>query len=132
MGLFSDYLTNTFAAIELGPPSPGDPNGGPTDSITLTQTFNGVDQGFGQFALNPGLSPGMSTSGELLFTYDLYNVSPGNPTFDPGTDSVSFDNFMAAPASITVPAAVPEPGSMLLLAAGLGLVAYRVRRLRRG
>ena len=138
-GTYTDYIASNFSSsgIAIGPPSP-DPNGGPPctalmttncDTVMLTQAFDStLMTGVGQFMINPGA---MGTlSGQLLITYDLYSISPNNPNFDPGADLISTDNFFNPAASVTVTAPVPEPGTLLFMAAGFSALGFL--RFRRG
>jgi hypothetical protein len=128
VGTYTDYIAATFSSgsLAIGLPNPPDPNGGPTDSPLLMQTFDGVSMGVGQFVINPSASG--QVSGELLLTYDLFSRSPNNAGFNPDTDLISTDNFFHPAASVTV---VPEPATLLLMACGLGALGFRRFRLRR-
>jgi hypothetical protein len=105
LGTYTDFIGLQF--IVAGPPP---------ENSSITQTFdNGLMTGVGSFAINPGATG--SVLGEIVLTYDLFSVSPNDPTFDPTADAVSNGNFLTTPASVTV--TTPEPGSLLLLASGL-------------
>src|SRR5689334_22705727 len=110
-GIYTDYIaTNTFSTngIVVGTPNPPDPNGGPActmmttqncDTALLSQMFDGVSMGVGQFAIDPSASG--TISGELLITFDLYSTSPNNANFNPFTDLISSDNFFNPAASVS-------------------------------
>ncbi len=100
LGTYTDFAGPQFIVV------------GPSSSVT--QAFNNsLLTGMGSFLINPGATG--SVLGDVVLTYDLYSVSPNDPSFLP-TDIVSLGNLLTAPASVT---AVPEPGSLLLLASGL-------------
>ncbi|HUO73665.1 MAG TPA: PEP-CTERM sorting domain-containing protein, partial [Solirubrobacteraceae bacterium] len=81
-----------------------------------------LSTGIGSFAIDPSASG--TASGIIVLTYDLFSVSPNDPTFSPD-DEISGGNFLTANASVTV---VPEPSSLVLL--GAGLVAAGLHRKR--
>jgi uncharacterized protein (TIGR03382 family) len=63
--------------------------------------------------------------------YDLYSVSPNDPSFDPTDHELALGPFLAARVNLLVSApsnAVPEPGTFGL--AGLFLVVAVVARRR--
>jgi len=103
LGTYTDFIALQFIVVG---PSP--------ESTSVTQAFNNnLQTGTGSFLIKPGATG--SVLGDVVLTYDLYSVSPNDPSFLP-TDIVSLGNLLTAPASVT---AVPEPGSLLLLASGL-------------
>jgi len=103
LGTYTDFAGPQFILVG---PSP--------ENSSVTQAFdNNLLTGMGSFLVNPGATG--SVLGEIVLTYDLYSVSPNDPNFLP-TDIVSLGNLLTAPASVS---AVPEPGSLLLLASGL-------------
>ena len=87
----------------------------------ITQVFDGsVPTGVGSFAILPTATIGDFVLGTITLTYDVYSVSPNDPTFDPFADLLANGQQISASAQVNV---TPEPGSLLLLltAAGLGL-----------
>jgi hypothetical protein len=95
----------------------------------ITQAFdNGLMTGMGSFLINPGATG--SVSGEIVLTYDLYNVDPNSLSFNPLLDTVSLGNEVTAAASVTVvTASTPEPGSLLLLGIGIAGCLLAKKRL---
>ncbi len=87
----------------------------------ITQTFDGsVPTGVGSFAILPSATIGDFVLGNIVLTYDVYSVSPNDPSFDPFADSLAKGLQISAGAQVDV---TPEPGTLLLLltATGLGL-----------
>jgi len=73
--------------------------------------------GIGSFAIDPAATG--SFAGQILMSYDLYSRSPNDLLFDSGADQISVGNTLTADASVTV---VPEPGTWILIAAGLATI----------
>ena len=112
LGSYADLAGLQFLVVG---PSP--------ESTTISQVFDAsLLTGIGSFAIDPSASG--TSSGIIVLTYDLFSVSPNDPTFSPD-DEISGGNFLTAAASATV---VPEPGSLVLL--GAGLVAAGLHRKR--
>ena len=85
--------------------------------------------GIGRFTLSPSATG--TASGIIVLTYDLYKVSPNDPTFTPD-DEISGGNYLTAGASVHVgSSAVPEPHAFVLLAVGLLVAAFHLRRVSR-
>ena len=109
-GSYTDFIGQQF--LVLGPPP---------ESSSASQSFDDTSMtGVGGFAINP-TSVG-SIDGYIALTYDLYSVDPNSSDFDPTVDTVSNGNYLYAPASVTVGSSstnVPEPGTTVMLAAGL-------------
>jgi hypothetical protein len=125
IGTFADFIS-TFNFIVVGPPTANSP----TDSTSATQVFDPVaDTGVGSFQINGGATAGQSAAGNINVHYDLFSVSPNDPSFDPDTDLVASDQVMSAFAQVNV-MAVPEPTSLLPLGAGLMLLGNWLRRRR--
>ncbi len=104
LGTYTDFIVLQFIVVG---PSP--------ESSSVTQAFNNnLQTGIGSFLIKPGATG--SVVGEIVLTYDLFSVDPNSLNFNPTLDTVSLGNLLTAPASVS---AVPEPGSLLLLASGL-------------
>jgi hypothetical protein len=119
-GTYTDFTLAQF--IVSGPAS-------------VSETFdNTLQTGLGSFLINPG-STG-TIVGEIVLTYDLFDVDPNSLNFDPTADAISYGNYATAAASVTVgksgtggggtggggTTSAPEPGVAILLAAGFGLL----------
>jgi hypothetical protein len=92
-------------------------------STPIVQVFDAiVPSGVGSFAISPSATIGDLVLGSITLTYDVYSVSPNDPSFDPFTDTLANGLQISAGAKVDV-TATPEPGSLLLLltATGLGL-----------
>jgi hypothetical protein len=117
LGTFTDYIAQ-FNFIVAGPAP---------ESPTVSQAFNRTLQtGVGSFAIAPG-APYGTFSGQILLTYDLYSRSPNDPLFDAGADFLPpgpNGNTLTANASVSN---VPEPSTVLLVAAGAMALAGRRR-----
>lgn len=107
---FTDFISPQFVIVGPGSPS-------------ITQNFDlASQQGVGSYMI-PSVTPiGALLSGSIELTYDLYTVSPNDPSFDPGADLESSGNTVSADASIDV-VATPEPGFIVLWATMLAIIA---------
>jgi hypothetical protein len=115
-GTYTDFAGPQFFVV-----------GPPPESSSFTQSFNNTLQlGMGSFLINLG-STG-TVNGFIVLTYDLFSVDPNSPDFNPIADTVSNGNFLTAPASVTVGTAVPEPGSLLLVASGAVVALFMKKR----
>jgi hypothetical protein len=118
LGTFTDYISSDqFVLAGLAP-----------ESTSISQTFDsGLLTGVGQFVIDGSAPVGAHSDGEIRITYDLYSLSPNDPSFDPDADLVSSGNVITALASIDVLAApvtsTPEPGAFWLSLAGLACAA---------
>lgn len=116
LGTYTDFAGAQFLVVGPFPESP-----------SVTQAFNNsLQTGLGSFSINPGASG--TESGIIVLTYDLYSVSPNDPTFS-FADEISGGNYLTAAASVTVAnsSSVPEPGPLPLLGTLLLLSALRRR-----
>jgi len=116
LGTYTDFIGPNFI---IAGPSP--------ESTSITQSFDSsLATGVGSFLINNSALPGQSVSGEIVVTYDLYSVDPNDPSFDPSVDTISVGNEVTADASVTVAGAtaIPEPGSLILVLAGLLGIGY--------
>lgn len=118
IGTFSDF--SGFNSVVVGP-APETPE--------WQQAFDALAHtGIGSFTIDPAAVAGLTAFGNMVLTYDLFSLSPNDPSFDPDINLISMGNQLVSPASVTV-AAVPEPSTLILLGAGLaGLVLVRRQR----
>ena len=125
VGAYTDFVSATFAVVGPAP-----------ESSTLTAAFDAaMSSGAGKIVVDPAAVPGALSTGILQVTYDVYSVSPNDPTFDPGIALISSGNTASAEASVSVIAAtdmpgVPEPALLwpaAFIAAGLCLRRSRMR-----
>jgi hypothetical protein len=116
-GTYNDIISTPPEDIILGPP-------GALDApSSVTQGFNAVtDMGVGSFQIDPGATPGAVDSGEIVLTYNLSDLNPNNPNYDPNVDLISTGLVLSANASVTVNA-TPEPATAGLLAVALAALA---------
>ena len=127
-GTFKDFISSPSTFTVIGPD-------GPYAQMMWTEDFDATAQtGLGKFEVDSEASPGDSFSGTVRVYYDLFRISPLDPAFNPDVDWLSTGNFTAAAVSIAVVgaagAAVPEPGSWVLIGSGLVLMGvYRRRRV---
>jgi hypothetical protein len=118
LGAYTDFSGPNFFVVG---PSP--------EMQNLTQTFDPLaPTGYGSFAIGSGVAPGTVGTGVIAIIYQLYDDDPLN-----GGAQVGGDNFIALPASVTVPGAVtvgavPEPAT--LWPAGLLLTAFILFRTK--
>ncbi|MGA9883899.1 MAG: PEP-CTERM sorting domain-containing protein [Candidatus Acidiferrales bacterium] len=100
----------------------------------ITESFDDTSMtGIGSFAIDPA-SVG-TLVGDIVVTYDLYDVDPNSANFDPTADIVSLGNYLSTAASVTVGTngtvtSTPEPGTLALLASGLGMLFLLKRKWR--
>jgi hypothetical protein len=116
-GTYTDFAGPQF--IVLGP-SP--------ESLTASESFDGVSMGVGLFSIYSNATPGAVDSGQIVITYDEFTEDPNSPTFDP--NSYVQSEFTTAEASVTVTgsSAVPEPASVMLVGTLFIMVVFwRVR-----
>jgi hypothetical protein len=105
-GTYTDFIGQQFIVV---------------GSSSVTEAFdNNTQTGLGSFFINPA-STG-TVNGLAVVFYDLFSVDPNSPDFNPDLDTISNGNLLSADASVTVGSSAtstPEPGSLLLLAAGV-------------
>ncbi len=122
LGTFTDFISG-FNDIVVGP-SP--------DNTSVTQPFSaGGNTGIGSFLIT---APSGQATGQIVLTYNLFSRSPHDPNFNPNTDTVSTDNFLTSPASVTVsstapPQNVPTLSTWGLVLLAILLVCWATRRL---
>ena len=134
----ADYLLVTSADFALEPTSPvigtfTDFSGfnsvivGPDSPLWQAEFDAAAHTGIGSFTISPYAFADLVSFGTIEITYDLYNLSPNDPGFDPDVNLVSAGNQLSAPASVTV-AAVPEPSTIVLLGGGVAFICWRGRK----
>jgi hypothetical protein len=128
-GFFTDYLSVNFLIEFVGNarslvPKETYSEGGGADPFDLPQVGTpGVDAvGLASFAISPTALPG-SVSAQIHVTYDIYDGNPFGTGNYIGSDQIDINT------SVTVPSPAPEPGTMALIAAALGVFAI-ARRLK--
>jgi hypothetical protein len=90
---------------------------------------NTLGTGLGSFLIDPGATG--TVTGQILLFYDLYNLDPNSPAFDPLANTVSVGNLLTAPASVTVgnpTTSVPEPSSLALVICAAGMIGTLIWR----
>jgi hypothetical protein len=123
-GTYTDLLSPQITAgpsfLVIGPAP---------EAPSLTEAFNAAGQtGIGEFTF--ANTAAGSVSGNIVVDYSLFSVSPNDPTFNPDLDTVTPDATVSAPASLSVTASTPEPGTLAMVGiAGLICLLGR-RRLR--
>jgi len=91
IGVFTDYIS-AYNDIVVGPAP---------DTTSVTQAFSlPLHQGVAGFQITA--YNGQTGPGQIVLTYNVFSRSPHDPAFNPDTDTVSTDNFLTAPASVTV------------------------------
>jgi hypothetical protein len=112
---FTDFISPQYVIV------------GPGSSV-VTQTFDlALQQGVGSYLIPSATPVGSLLTGSIELTYDLYTVSPDDPSFDPGADLEFSGNSVSADASIDV-VATPEPGFVVLWVTMLAIIALTCRR----
>jgi len=117
MGSFTDYISQPSNFFVVGPPP---------ESSTVSQVFDQtLMTGIGSFTIDPTAMIGSVVNSSIVLTYDLFSVSPNDPSFDPDVDTLSNGNLVTATASVSVVpgVAVPEPSTIFLIVLGfLGMI----------
>jgi hypothetical protein len=125
LGTYSDFIS-VYSFIVVGPPTLSSPS----DSTSVSQVFDPVaDTGVGSFQISPSALAGQSAAGYINVHYDLFSVSPNDPSFDPDVDLIASDQVISALAQVIVQA-VPEPMGILPLGVGLMLLGNWWHRRR--
>jgi len=107
-GTYTDIIGPNFIVVGTGVYA----------STPITQAFDAsVPSGVGSFSISPSASVGDIVLGTIVLTYDVYSVSPNDPSFDPFTDTLANGLQISASAQVNV---TPEPASLLLLLTGVG------------
>jgi hypothetical protein len=123
LGTFTDFISG-FNDIVVGPAP---------DSSSVSQAFNtGTHSGTGSFQITA--ATGTTGAAQIVLTYNLFSRSPHDPAFNPGTDTVSTDNFLTASASVTVGGSssnnvpVMSPAALAVFAILLAALGTRLAR----
>jgi hypothetical protein len=120
---YTDFISIPFMVIG---PSP--------ENDSWTESFDASAQtGAGSFSIDPAAVVGSEISGPILLTYDLYDVDPNSPSFDPANDLVlpSGQQISAdAEVDVVAPTSTPEP-ALGILAGLLCLVTCILRAKQR-
>jgi hypothetical protein len=100
VGVFTPWITLAF--------QPVGPDTGNGELNPWSENFDAfLLTGIGSYAIDDFQIPGSSASGEVVLTYDLFRVSPNDPSFNPITDTIANGLTVSAEASVLV---TPEPG----------------------
>jgi hypothetical protein len=119
LGMYNDFIGPNGTIV--GPP-------GGTDPDTVSQSFDPIAMtGVGNFVINALDLVNSGDTGQIVLTYELYNLDPNDP------NAVPLDNgqeqVLSANASVTVTgSSVPEPGTAGLMAAALAGLAVGLRK----
>jgi hypothetical protein len=124
-GVFTDMLGPRLTVFVAGP--------APDENPLVSEAFNiGLGTGLASFTVNAGVPLGTVIGGNILIDYDLFSVSPNNPLFDPGAHYLGAGTTISLDASILVDntpvSETPEPSAAVLLASGILLAGFRMRR----
>ncbi len=125
MGVYNDFLASSFIFGTAG--------------ATVTDDFDPfAGTGAGSYTVDPSATIGESVTGTLEVFYDVYSVSPDDPSFDPSADLISLGNEADLAVSVTVGDAplpgtgpispTPEPASLTLMALVAGGAFWLKRR----
>jgi len=121
-GTYNDFMGPNFIVVG--------PTNGFGDGPTVSQSFDLLGMlGAGSFAISPSATIGDFVLGNITLTFDVYSVSPNDPSFDPFADGLAFGQQVSVPAVVNV---TPEPGTLLLLLTATGGGLVLLPRLGRG
>jgi len=123
-GTYLDFVGPNFIVV-----GPTDNSASPVTGPTVSQNFDPVNVlGAGSFAISPTATIGDVVLGTITLTFDVYSVSPNDPSFNP------FADWLASGFQISVPAEVlvtPEAPSLFLLLTAAGMALLILPRLAR-
>jgi len=111
LGIYTDFI-----GLQSGP----SPSFAVAPGASWTEVFDGISQGIGSYALDPGAIPFSQNTGQLMVFFDIFNGDPTNGGIQTGSD------FVSAAFSITVDApapSVPEPATLGLTFLALAVFA---------
>lgn len=106
--------------------------GGPVPFFALTpfsnwsQTFDGISEGAGAYAISAGATLFAQNTGDLLVNFDFFDNDPLTVGVQIASASVAADFTV----NVSPPATVPEPSTLGLMLLGAGAVWSRLCRRR--
>jgi hypothetical protein len=113
------------------------PQSGPAPSFALppftfwSETFDGVSQGIGSYAIASNAALFAQDSGQILVSFDEFNGDPTNGAVQTGSSKVSaeFTVNIAPAAQVPEPSTLPlvAAASVLIFAAGWSRIVSRFR-----
>jgi hypothetical protein len=121
---FGTYTDLTGSQFILVGPSP--------ESSSFAAVFNNsLGTGLGSFLIDPAATG--TVIGQIVLSFDLYDLDPNSPGFDPLVNTISVGNSLTASASVTVgtqSVSVPEPPAIEFLICVAGVVRAVIWRRR--
>jgi hypothetical protein len=123
-GIFTDLLAPRLTTFVAGP--------APGASPSVTEAFSLINgTGLASFTVNNSVPSGTLINGTILVDYDLFTVSPNDPSFDPGTHYYQSGSTISLDASVLVSSTptgdVPEPSAAILVLGGASWLILRRR-----
>jgi hypothetical protein len=115
-------LTGVFNDIIVG----NDPIIAPDSSLSEDFDPIGFTSGIGYFDIDPAAVPPSSDIGQIVLIYDGYDQDPNNGN----ATQLLFSVPLAADASVTTEAVVPEPATAGFVATALPILAVMARQAR--